>query len=145
MQDVAPPEASEAAVELPTELMSPRIKTEVNQEGAAAASSAGGSAPRSSAMFVDYTDDEVLFVKEVLAPRKRARLNRTVATGSSASGTPAPTAAGPLPDAMMSDLQLYASQSAEVAELLRALAASRGDVNAAISEHRRVRQEQPRP
>jgi hypothetical protein len=92
-------------------------------------------------MLVDYTDDEVLFIKEVLESRKRARLNRTV---SSAGDTPAPATAGPLPDAMMSELQLYASQSTEVAELLRALAASRGDVNAAISEHR-VKQEQTRP
>jgi hypothetical protein len=57
MQDVALPEANGAAVEE----ASPRVKTEVKLEGAAAAP--GGAAPRSSAMFVDFTDDEVEFVK----------------------------------------------------------------------------------
>jgi hypothetical protein len=41
----------------------------------------------------------------------------------------------------MSQLQLLASQSTDVAELLRSLAASEGNVDAAITE-RRVKQEQ---
>jgi hypothetical protein len=135
MQEVAPPEASGSGVEE----ASPRVKIEVTQNGAAAAAAAAGSAPRSSAMFVDCTGDEL---EEDEQPRKRSRHNGPASGGAGAAA--AGSQSGPLSDSLMLQLQSLASQRSDLAELLRSFVASRGDVNAAISEHR-VKQEQQQP